>query len=56
MLPFDFALIGTTVEGRQPRHGFTNHQEPGVFCKAHQAIRRWRHGPSGILVPDTVFV
>lgn len=24
----------------------------GHFCKAHQAIRRWRHGAHGILVPD----
>jgi hypothetical protein len=49
-----FALIGTTVVDTTyyPRHGFVNFQDPGVFCKAHQALRRWRHGASGILVPD----
>jgi hypothetical protein len=44
----------TPASAAVPRHGFVNHQEPGVFCKAHQALRRWRHGPSGILVPETV--
>jgi hypothetical protein len=47
-----FALIGTTLDTPVPRHGFTNFQDPGVLCKAHQALRRWRHGASGILVPD----
>lgn len=28
----------------------------GHFCKAHQAIRRWRHGEYGILVPDVAWV
>lgn len=28
----------------------------GHFCKAHQAVRRWRHGAHGILVPEIQFV
>jgi hypothetical protein len=47
------ALIGTTVVS-SPRHGFVNFQNPGVFCKAHQAIRRWRFGEHGIIVPDGI--
>lgn len=27
----------------------------GHFCKAWQAARRWRHGASGILIPETVW-
>lgn len=49
-----FALIGTTPATLVPR-------SPGIdsgnahFSKAWHAIRKWRHGTHGILVPDLQF-
>ena len=47
-----FALIGTPAApaAYQPRYGFTDHANPGVFM---QGIRRaWHRRRSGIFVPD----
>lgn len=49
-----FAFKGTTSD-YTPRNPGINHQNPGVLCKAHRAVRRWRHGAHGILVPEIVF-
>jgi hypothetical protein len=46
---FGLAIIGTSYTPRNPA---INHQNPGLLCKAHQTLRRWRHGQHGILVPD----
>jgi len=49
-----FALIGTTPGVAVPR-------SPGIdsgnahFCKAWQAVRKWKHGSHGIMVPDIMF-
>lgn len=45
-----FALIGTTPSTRQPRHGFVNHQNPGVLMERLGA--RWRRRRTGIFIPD----
>ncbi len=42
-----------TVATRVPR-GPAVDSDFGVLCKAHRAVRRWRHGKHGILVPEFV--
>lgn len=43
--------VRPAAETYVPRHAHVNHQDPGVFCKAHQAARRWTRGAHGMLLP-----